>query len=545
MNAVFNLSRHTTKPSVTAIILFALWLFATAFNIDKAYHVDDTAYLEMARWIAQNPLHPMSGLLSWGADYEPIHFTNQPPLYFYLMAGWGLLFGWSEIAMHTLMSIFTFWVIWGCYRLARIVTPDASLLPTALLALSPAFVVSQNTMVDVPLLALWIEFFRVLLDPNVSGRWRYLFAGVLCGLAMLVKYTSLVLLPALVLHILIVGCFAQIAWVLLPISILIAWSGFNYGEYGGIHMAGRPVASKPVSAYMYSALYWVSVLGAITPFAGLFFYARKSFSKIKSSHFFWNAVLVLFCSAYLFIIFWLIAFPERHAVNFVIQFLFLLTGFSLLGMLVEAALKKFINKNLNTNESVLLCWVFTAAGFIVLLAPFMAVRHVMLALPPILLLCNSWFVSKNTSKWVITLALVFTASLTTLLASADRWYADIYRNQAERIRDSLPADSTVWFNGNWGWQWYAERAGMRLYSNLPGQQSPKAGDYFISTDKVCCALKLPESIKLEAIKTIVIDRAVRFQRLASISFYSSGWQAWGYSYEPIEKFQILRVVNSE
>lgn len=547
MSAVFDISRFTAKPtaSTTAMILFGLWLFATAFNIDKAYHVDDTAYLEMARWIAQNPLHPMSGLLSWGADYGPIHFTNQPPLYFYLMAGWGLLFGWSEIAMHTLMSIFTFWVIWGFYRLARIVTPDAPLLPTALLALSPAFVVSQNTMVDIPLLALWIEFFRVLLDPNVSGRWRYLFAGVLCGLAMLIKYTSLVLLPVLVLHILIVGYFAQLAWVLLPISILAAWSGFNYWEYGGIHMAGRTVASKPVSAYLYSALYWVSVLGAITPFAGLFFYARQRYSKIKSSYLFWNSVLILFCGAYLVFFCWLFAFPDRHAVNIAIQFLFLLTGFSLLGMLIAAALKKILNKNLNANESVLLCWIFTAAGFIVVLAPFMAERHVMLALPPILLLCDAWFVSKLKPRWVITAALVFTVLLTALLASADRWYADIYRNQAERIRDSLPVDATVWFNSNWGWQWYAQRAGMRMYSNLPDHQSPRAGDYFVTTEKVCCALALPVSLKFEPIKTVVIDRATRVQRLASISFYSSGWQAWGYSYEPIEKFQILRVVKSD
>jgi hypothetical protein len=400
-------------------------------------------------------------------------------------------------------------------------------------------------MVDIPLLALWIEFFRVLLDPNVSERWRYLFAGVLCGLAMLIKYTSLVLLPALVLHILIVGYFVQLAWVLLPISILAAWSGFNYWEYGGIHIAGRPVESKPVSAYFYSALYWVSALGAITQFAGLFFYARKSLSVTKSNSLFRKAVLIISCAAYLVFFCWLVAFPDRHAVNIVLQFLFLLTGFSLLGILIEAALEKIINKNLRTNELVLLCWISIAAGFIVVLAPFMAERHVMLALPPILLLCNSWFVSKLKSRWVITVPIVFSILLTTLLASADRWYADIYRNQAVIIRDSLPPDATVWFNGNWGWQWYAERSGMKPYSNLPRQQSPKAGDYFVSTDKVCCALKLPESLMLEVIKTIVIDRATRVQRLASISFYSSGWQPWGYSYDPIEKFQILRVIKTE
>jgi hypothetical protein len=310
-------------------------------------------------------------------------------------------------------------------------------------------------------------------------------------------------------------------------------------------MVGRPVASKPFSVYLYSAVYWVSVLGAITPFAGLFFYARKSIAQISSDKLFWAVILTGFCCSYLFIFFWLVAFPERHMVNVVIQFVFLLTGFSLIVMVVEAAFKKLFNKNLNANESILLCWTFTAAGFIVVLAPFMAERHVMLALPPILLLCNAWFVVQLKSRWITTAVLAFSLLLTTLLASADRWYADIYRNQAVLIRESLPADATVWFNSNWGWQWYAQRLGMRPYSNLPDHQKPKAGDYFVSTDNVCCALTLPGSLKLEPIKTIVIDRATRVQRLASISFYSSGWQAWGYSYEPIEKFQISRVITPD
>ncbi len=529
----------------TFFVLLILWLFATAFNFDKAYHVDDTAYLEMARWISQHPLQPMSGLLSWGADYEAIHHTNQPPLYFYVMAGWGLLFGWSEIAMHILMSLFTLWVILAFYRLAKIVTPESPLLPTVFLGLSPAFVVSQNTMVDIPLLALWLEFFRVLLDPKVSNRWRYFLAGCLCSAALLVKYTSLVLLPALALHIIMVGGAVRLLWMMLPIGVLFTWSGFNYWEYGGIHMAGRPVASRPLSAYLNSAMYWVSVLGAISPFAGVYFYARKILSTTKTSSLFWLLVLSIFCCSYLFLMVWIVVSPTRHMVNLVLQILFLTTGASLILILITISFQKILTKQLNVSEYILLCWIVAVAGFVVLLAPFMAARHVLLALPPILLLAHSWLLARIKITAAKYIAVVLTLALTSLLSLADRWYADMYRNQAISIKASLPQDSSVWFNANWGWQWYAERAGMKLFSKLPGRTSPAQGDYFVMTDSACCALTLPQSLKLEPVKTIVIERATWIQRFASISFYSSGWQTWGYSYEPIEKFQIFRVIEND
>jgi hypothetical protein len=52
-----------------------LWLvlilfLVTAYNLFKPFHIDDTAHLEIARWIAGHPLHPASGLLNWGAGID-------------------------------------------------------------------------------------------------------------------------------------------------------------------------------------------------------------------------------------------------------------------------------------------------------------------------------------------------------------------------------------------------------------------------------------------------------------------------------------------
>jgi hypothetical protein len=112
----------------------------------KPYHIDDTAHLEIARWISIHPLHPMSGLLNWNGSDEPIYNLNQPHLYFYLLALWAGMFGYSEAAMHELQSLaalalHTVVPSFGAHFFAPL-----ALRATAILVLGPAFIVEQNLM---------------------------------------------------------------------------------------------------------------------------------------------------------------------------------------------------------------------------------------------------------------------------------------------------------------------------------------------------------------------------------------------------------------
>jgi len=176
-----------------------IWLVITLYNLFKPYHIDDTAHLEIARWIASHPLHPISGILNWSGIDEPIYRTNQPHLYFYLLAVWGSLFGFDEPAMHALQALFSLAAVFAFHRIAQRLAPANALWATGMLALGPAFMVDQNLMVDVPLLALWLVFFGALIngaDADAEGQGRrFLIAGSACAAALLVKYCSLILLP--------------------------------------------------------------------------------------------------------------------------------------------------------------------------------------------------------------------------------------------------------------------------------------------------------------------------------------------------------------
>jgi len=537
-----NSHRCLNWPYIDVAIILGCWFFSLVWNFDKAFHIDDTAYLEMARWISQQPLRPLSGLLSWGNDFEPIYVTNQPPLYFYLMALIGTLFGWTEAAMHSAMSIFSLWAVLVFYRLTRLWFKVQAVWLTSLLALSPAFVLGHNSMVDIPLLAVWLQFFFILLNPNQLGSHRLFWASVFCALALLVKYTSLVLLPILLLHILWQRRFIYLLHLLVPIGALVIWSIFNVYDFGKPHIIGRPLAPKSVQLYLSLSIYWVGVLGAITPFAGLVFYSKTqstTHSQIKSL---WWLLLLMCWGSYCLLLIWFTLKPQWLALNLVLKITFLSTGLGLLVAALQTLWKRIIQRPEQTLENLTLgYWLFAPALFLVMFTPFMATRHALLSLPALILLtCN---VTYKHWRVIMGAAVSVSFAISCLLGAADKWYAEIYRAQAIQIRKQFPND-TIWFNANHGWQWYASRSGMNHYSNRLDFKQPVAGDIMIETQTACCALPLNKAIKVELIEERIIERGSRVERFASIMPYASDFQAWGYSYAPIEKFTIWRVLDN-
>src|SRR5438876_683634 len=226
------------------VCILAIWCLVTGINLLKPVHIDDTAYLEIAKHILENPLHSMSGMLNWDNVKEPIHLTDQPPLFFYLLAGWMALFGSGEVELHLLMALFTLGAILVFRCLAREVAPGKETWLIALLFAGPAFVPSQNLMTDVPLLFLILVFFSGLMLAARNDDRGWILAAIASALAILTKYTALVLLPILVL-----GCGMLKKWkalrvLLIPILALVLWSLLNLWEYGGIHVLERPLEGE-------------------------------------------------------------------------------------------------------------------------------------------------------------------------------------------------------------------------------------------------------------------------------------------------------------
>jgi 4-amino-4-deoxy-L-arabinose transferase-like glycosyltransferase len=469
---------ETTRRWQVAATLAAIWLVDTGLNLTKALHVDDTAYLEVARLIRADPWHPMAGTVHWGPTAEPVSAINQPHLFFYLLAGVMAAVGEREWAFHALEAAFSLGAIVFFYLLARRWTPAHALYLTALLALGPAFVPSQNVMVDVPILCLWLACFWALLRAFDSARpTRYdATAGVTAGLACLIKYTSLVLLPILTLAV----AFRQrwrLAWVLaLPLGALAAWSLFNYLDYGHVHLLTRDQGSRPSGIFVTRCLEWLICVGGVTPFSVLYLplLARHRWGRLL--------LLASLVAGGANLLWGLSNHAGEGTLSSLLRAAFLTNGLLLFAATVAVVCRGFRDSRRNGDAAgayawmLLGAWLLGVSAFIVLLAPFVAVRHALLIVPVFLLVPGRELLRRLSGPWLAA-AGVATAGLGLALGVSDWVFADVYRQEAGRIMAKLGPDRTVWFVGHWGWQWYAANAGMKQYDYRFSRL--REGDYVV------------------------------------------------------------------
>ncbi len=443
------------------IWLIGLWLTLSAYNLFKPFHIDDVAHLEIAQWIASHPLHPMSGPIDIGGFEQPIHETNQPHLYFYLLAIWGRLFGFTELPLHALQSVFALACIGLFHRLAVTLIPTVALWATSLLALSPALIVEQNLMVDAPLLALWLAVFSLLIRDGGSSHQtrRYVLAGLSCAAAVLVKYSSLVLLPVLLLSLLMERRHRQLWTLLIPIGAIVAWSAFNDFDYGGIHIAERPI-NDPHSPLRPAALLlaWLLALGAVTPL-GLLAVEWPRRRLIPALVFLGAAFTALVAAVATGLI-------SDQVSDIVLWVAFAANGALMVAGLAMAwrdlprrALSGIGEAGALAPRVYLAAWILGTTAFYIVFAPFIAVRHVLLILPPVILVL-AMGKGEALSRSVKIFSVASTALVSAGLCLSDWRFADFYRTEPARLAH-VGQDGHRWVDGGFGLLWYAKQNGYR------------------------------------------------------------------------------------
>ncbi len=492
----------------------------------------------------------MSGPLNWSGTAAPIWHTNQPHLYFYLLALWGRIFGFGAPAMHALQSAATLACVLLMHRLARLVAGPLAVWATAMLVLGPAFIVEQNLMVDVPLLAVWLAFFVLLIGGIDDARQtrRYGLAGLACGAALLIKYSSLVLFPILCLSLLLERRRAQVWTAAIPVTMLLAWSVFNLLDYGGVHIAARPHgAGHDAIRPLRLAIEWCVGLGALTPLGVIA--AVESRPALRERDALVYAALglglgVLVASTALGLgtargsdrLLWL-AFAINGA----------LTVLALAPDAMAAATSGPWRLDLRPDAAprlYLLLWIGATGLFYVLLSPFMAARHVLLVLPPVvLLLARRW--GSGVGRRPLRFALALTVLVSAGLCLSDWDFAAFYRSEARRLAASLPSTTsgTVWASGHWGWQWYAGREGFQEVDVRSSKLRP--GDLLVVAEDINHQA-LTQPVRLAEVRTDVERGSLRdlfcTARPARFYFYTSRQGPWSLSRECRGRIVVFRIV---
>ena len=533
-----------------------IWAIATSFNITKPVHIDDSEYLQIARYIITNPLHPMSGTKSvYPSLTTSISQTNHPLLIPYYLALTILIFGQSELALHLSMSVFTFLAIFSTYLIAKKFVPKYSDITTIIIILSPAFLPSQNLMTDVPLVFLWLSFFAVLFCLEQKLSFRYFLAGIIIALAVLVKYTSLILIPIIILDITLSKNWLRLWSVIIPFIVLLGWSIFNYFDYGGIHLLGSIKAPFFVSDLGKKLLLWFITLGSVAPFSIMFIpfmLTRKKRAIILLGG---VAITTVFAK-----IIW--QYPKEPVINSFLRELFFANGIFITLLTVYLSVKQFIKINFrkitqsDQNDIILFLWFLLPSLFIIQFVPFLAVRHILLIMPAIILILARNLFDEVSGKWIYA-GLFATVIFGFILGLADWQQANTYwvyapkiYKQIRQLQKDSGKTSTIWFAGFWDWQWYATKAGMKQYN--PEKSELSSGDYLV----VPAIERQPVKAKhIKLLKKLYEDSFsptiyTYFRTLTNYPFSPAGFYAildprqlpWTISNRPIETFDVFQVI---
>jgi hypothetical protein len=225
------------------------------------------------------------------------------------------------------------------------------------------------------------------------------------------------------------------------------------------------------------------------------------------------------------------------------------------------------------DEFLLWLWLIAVLLFGVFATPFLAIRHLLPAVPPLV-----WLVLRRladgfeTGGRGIALGILVPTVATSaicgfLVAKADYDWANWYRHLAIDVASRTVAagrtrDKTVWYTGHWGWAYYADRAGMKPF--VPGHTQMGEGDFLLmplvqtwqlppqELNRYLQGLMrpiqpTPKRIELTGNRAVddALDWCLNSVRSVSneVHLYGDGTVTvpWQFSHKPLEYFGVIEV----
>lgn len=445
-------------------ITLAIALLATLPYLNKAFHIDDAVVLQAASNIIEDPLDPFAGEFDWFGELRPLFkTTTNPPALSYYLAPFLHVFGQCEIALHSAMVLFVVMMGLGALMLSRRFC-GGSIWPVVFLLASPSVVASGNLMRDVPaagLATLGVALFVWGVDRDrLSGLF---WGAVLCGLAALTKYSSAIVLPVLMAYPILQGKFLQSLWVWPAAALIGLWCLQNQLVYGDVHIVYLLLERTGEAGLSWQdKLYGAWLIAGASLFLLPLLLIRALWSKDIL------AVIVVIAAT---VGGWFAIVAYMGEIDDIEYFTWALSGAGLIALVLWHGLARgavWLVKRSDSSrldDVFLAIWVIAPLAFSVALVPFQAVRHVIPALPPLVLLALRYFGAasprfQSAMKPLLIALFAFQFCMASVVQFADMDYADSYRDFA-RVAQERFTERDVYYVGHWGWTLYAEEAGFQ------------------------------------------------------------------------------------
>ncbi len=492
-----------------------------------AFRIDDTNILAIAKQIARAPFDPYGFDFNWTGTARPaFDILANPPLVPALIAGWAGIFGWSEVSLHALTLLFALLAIAAFYSIR------GDDLGAALLASSPAFFISSQTvMPDMLMLALMLGAVAAAMRYRDDGRLAPI--AFACGFfAPIAKYNA-VILVALLATIAFTARERRRVLAGIAISPLIGlsiWNLFTLWRYGAMHLLIVSEERKYNLTHTFADLATEGKrMAAIDPLVsavvltGLVI-VPLGWQLLLRRRYEWALAIVTGIVA-LFVARMMLDYPLSSAILFAIG---------------VAAGVRAIAFAVGSRNPLVIVWVIAVLGFQAITLA-VAVRYLLPVLPAVLLIIP------RVRRVTALIAVAVSLAVSLPVAIAERAAANCYRDFVAR----LPTHH-FYFAGHWGFQHYAAAAGgtlidvRRPLTLRPGDvvviashAFPSPGRFPFSSHgrlaRVPCESRFP-------IHTISCQAAASYN-VSEISGCTSSpiFLPFGFSREPLEEFDVFVV----
>ena len=538
MLSAANEARPDLDPSAaldrwTIRVPFGVAIVITLLNAVKPMYIDDTAYYYYADHVSRDPLRPYGFEIFWGQAPVPAMDVLAPPVMPYWWALGIALFGQNPLAWKLwlfpvcLVLTTSLWAIFR--RFARgLETPLVWMT-----ALSPALLPGLNLMLDVPAMALGSAslalFFRAVDRRSTASA---ALAGVVAGLAAQTKYTGLTAPAVMLLYALWsrrigLGLVASVA----AAAVFGGIEGLIALAHGQSHLLNNLRRQAEGSKSKWDLLSSLPMLlGAVVPSVTMLGMAGLRLPR------WW--ILAVGASVLAFLC--VIGLVPRMNRAYTPQVWFW-RGHGLLALGVTAVVAwRLVRRPGDEAEAVgqhtpgpielfLGSWVVLEIVGYFALTTFPATRRI----PGIIIAMtalNGALASRAclgpARAAVLPGVLAAAVGLGGLFYAIDLAEAVTQEQAVERAEARLGdrnGRAPAWFAGHWGFQFHAERAGMKPV--IPGRSDLAAGDWLVIPDGGIDqqAIKL-EPDQVELVQTIDLGR--RFP-LRTVAGYFSDRALWG------------------
>lgn len=501
-------SRLTDGPQWPRPAVFLLLIAAvcTGLNACKPLTIDDTAYYYYASHIAVHPLDPYGFEIFWYDHPQPANEVLAPPVLLYWWALGIRLFGDAPVLWKWWLLPFVTLLVGSLFVLFRRWASGLEWPLTVLVVFSPVFLPSLNLMLDIPALALGLSALAIFLhacDRQSFGGTAL--AGLTAALAMQTKYTALLCPAAILVH---AAVYRQLARGCLAVGlagiVFCSWEALVAVRYGQSHFLGNLSQAGDPADKLNLGLPLLGIVGGTAPVVGLL-----GLAALRLPGRWLGAAAAATALGYLAIAFVPSALtniqvdPATGAGQFTLEHL--VQG--LLGIQFSAVLVGVVGRLLCGDERqrgasdrdswFLVLWLgLEVVGYFVL-SPFAAVRRVM-GVVLVATFLGGRLASRTCKAPLISALALGNAVLALGFWSVDYWDA---RAQETAVADAARwhAESghggAMWYVGHWGFQFYAERAGMKPVA--PQQIQLRQGDWLLIPDLVIRQQLDLDTVRLE------------------------------------------------